>query len=228
MIRVRPLGPGDDRSVEELFDATLALGHPLPFRLSGGTAYRRLCLGWYLTHGRDDAAVVEHDGRVEGYVLVCGDERSHTRWVRRRAPRFGVVAVGASLVPRRGWQRSSRFHLDRLADARHLGRRGGSPMPVHAHLNLAPGLRTGTAALDAIAHVDARCERIGAPGWYGEVNARRGRRALPLARLGLHVVGSTPNHTLSRIAGEPVLRLTVVRPLAASQLPSRAVAAAQR
>lgn len=229
MIRLRALEPGDDVAVARVFDATVGLGQALPFRLAAAGSYRRLCLGWYLSEGRSEAAVVEHDGEVQGYVLVCTDTTAHSRWVRRQVPRYALAVVLACLVPRRGGWRSWRFHLDRLADARHLTIRTVEPMPVHAHLNLAPTLRSGTAALAAVDHVDRRCAAAGAPGWYGEVNARVGRRIASLVRLGLVVTAVTPNRTLSRVVGEPVVRLTVVRSLAADQpVPSRATAAAQR
>ena len=111
-------------------------------------------------------------------------------------------------------------------------------MPVHVHLNLDRSVRVGTAARSALVRADAVARRVGAAGWYGEVNAMAGRRSVPLGRLGLEVVGVAPNRTLSWARGEPVERLTVVRRLApgssgvaeraADQPPSRAVAAAQR
>jgi hypothetical protein len=59
--------------------------------------------------------------------------------------------------------------------------------------------------------VDERCRLAGLDTWYGEVNARGARRAAGLERVGGTVVGRHRNHTFSRLLGEPVVRLTMVR-----------------
>jgi hypothetical protein len=62
-------------------------------------------------------------------------------------------------------------------------------------------------------HVDQVCRDLGEPGWFGEMNARAGRRARVIERHVGEVVGRTPNRTLSWLAGSTVDRLTVVRRL---------------
>lgn len=65
--------------------------------------------------------------------------------------------------------------------------------------------------------IDARCAALGLPGWYGEINAPTGRRALALEVHGARVVHRAHNHTLSWLAQMPIERLTVARPLALAQ-----------
>lgn len=238
----RPLreGPGaveDDRAVAELFDRTFALGREMDVPLPGAAAYRRLCLGWYLGAGRSDAAVFEVGGSVLGYLLVCVDERAHGRWVRRAFPVAAARMAVAALRVGAAGSTGRRFLWHRLRDLRDVWHPGGSPMPVHVHLNLDRSVRVGRAALEALDRADAAARRVGAAGWYGEVNAPVGRRSAPLGRLGLEVVRVTPNRTLTWVRGEPVERLTVVRRLApgssgvaerVADQSARAVAAAQR
>jgi hypothetical protein len=47
--------------------------------------------------------------------------------------------------------------------------------------------------------------------WWGEINARAGRRVAALGRWGSEVVARQPNRTLTWLADAPVERLTVVR-----------------
>lgn len=201
----------DDRAVGELFERTFALGRPSGIVIPGAAAYRHLCLGWYLTHGRQDAAVYEVEGIVRGYVLVCADERAHGRWIRRAFPaaaaRMAVAAVRVGAAGATG----RRFLRLRLSDLRDVWHPGTSPMPVHVHLNLDRNVRAGTAALGALEHADAVTRRFRAVGWYGEVNTLSGRRAAPLGRLGLEVTEVVRNRTLSWVLDRPVDRLTVVR-----------------
>lgn len=239
----RPLRVGvgaadDDRAVGELFERTFALGRPSGISIPGAASYRHLCLGWYLGEGRAEAAVFEVGGSVLGYLLVCADERAHGRWVRRAFPLAAARMVAASVRAGAAGSTARRFLRHRLRDLRDVWHPGASPMPVHVHLNLDRSVRVGRAALTALDLADAAARRVGAAGWYGEVNAPVGRRAVPLGRLGLEVTGVTPNRTLTWVRGEPVERLTVVRrlepglevgarPLSA-QSSARAVAAAQR
>jgi hypothetical protein len=60
----------------------------------------------------------------------------------------------------------------------------------------------------------------GFPAWFGEMNARAGRRAAALSRWGAEIVGRQPNRTLTWLAGAPVERLTVLR-----RVPDRRAAA---
>jgi hypothetical protein len=60
--------------------------------------------------------------------------------------------------------------------------------------------------------VDEACRTAGRHAWYGEINARAGRRAAAIVRhWGADIVHRAPNHTLSRMLAEPVERLTVRR-----------------
>ncbi|MGH8910350.1 MAG: hypothetical protein ACRD0K_28610 [Egibacteraceae bacterium] len=212
-MRVRPAEPGDHGAIRRLFRATLAGGQPLPFAVPGLAGYEALCLDWYLGPGLSAAAVAEDMGTVVGYALVCLDERSHRRWARRRA----VVWAGRAVVSmaRRSTSPTARTFLWlRIADGLAAWSAGrASPMPAHAHLNIASGARRGVAAARLVGHIDDVCARHGATGWYGEINTRGGRRATALERLVGEVVHQAPNRTLSWLAGEPVQRLTLVRTL---------------
>ncbi len=92
-------------------------------------------------------------------------------------------------------------------------------------MNLDRSVRGTRAALMLVDHVDDVCRSLGAVGWYGEVNARVGRRATALERLVGPVVDRTPNRTASWLVGKPVERLTVVRPVAVVSPPSAAAEA---
>ena len=202
---VRHLGsPHDDEAVCRIFRATLALGRPLDRVPRGMRAYEQLCLGWYLDEGRRDARVLADDGSVIGYALVCTDEPGHDRWVRRRAPAVGLRAVAGAVV--------SGLWRKRLHDAAVLH---ALPRPAgaHAHMNLARGARSVSGALALCLEIDQICRNAGHAAWYGEVNARAGRRANALERVIGEVVHHSPNHTLTWMTGSPVERLTVVRRL---------------
>lgn len=213
MVTVRPLRPGDEAAVAEIFWATLRLGSRLDGVARIGR-YEDLCLGWYLGPGRDDVRLLVDGERPLGYVLVGARPAEYERWVRWRAAGFAVFAV-ASLGARRHTPATARFLRLRLADGWAL-RRSPRPLPVHAHLNLLPGARGGTGARLLASHVDDVCRRVGSSGWYGEVNAPAGRRAAALERLGGRVVHRAPNRTLTALLGHPVERLTVVRDLGTS------------
>lgn len=216
---VRPLRVGvdghlDDAAVRDIFLATLVLGRPLPHqRHPVLDRYADLCLGWYLGAGRPDAALVEDGDGPAGYALVCADGPAHRRWTTRRAIRFGAGAALAAARP--GCPAAVRsFVGHRARDAAVLVRGSAAPpAPVHAHLNLRPGVRATWAGRQLADHVDAVCRRVGALAWYGEINAPAGRRAAALERLGGEVVARAPNRTLSALLGAEVERLTVVRHL---------------
>lgn len=204
---LRPLERADAPAVRRLFRATLSLGEPLPFAFPGLAAYEALCLDWYLGPGRDDGAVLELDGAVVGYTLVCLDERAYRRWAVPAALTWAASALAQ--VPTGPAGRLVRL---RVADGVAAWRHGHGPVaPAHAHLQVARGVRFGLAALRLVHHVDARCRAAALPAWYGEVNALPGRRVTTLeARIG-PVVARMPNRTLSWLAGAPVERLTVLR-----------------
>jgi hypothetical protein len=83
----------------------------------------------------------------------------------------------------------------------------------HAHFNAtAPGWLPGRLLAD---HVDAVVAASGFEAWYGEMNARAGRRVAALRRWGAEIISRRPNATLTWLAGAPVERLTVLRRVAA-------------
>ncbi len=209
---IRPLAGDDDVAIERLFDDTVLLGSALTHLPAAFDRYRTLSLGWYLGPGRADAAVAEDaSGVILGYILVCTDERSAARYGRRGTASLGrQVALDA--VRGRLDADSRAFYRDRTRDAAALvATRRSPPAPVHAHLNVRRGARTFSVARALVDHVDARCRLAGHDAWYGELNERDGARAGALERLGAEIVAAVPNHTLSRLLGQPVRRLTLVR-----------------
>jgi hypothetical protein len=194
-----------------VFRATLALGRPVPFPLPGLARYEALCLDWYLGPGRDDAAVLDDDGEVVGYALVCTDGPGHARATRDAAVRFAAWA-SPRIVARRVPDPARTFWRLRLQDGWAAWRRsGGGQAAAHAHLNLVPGAKATHATLDLLAHIDDRVRAAELPAWRGEVNAVRGRRRSALERVVGPVVDVVPNRTYSWLAGRPVDRLTVER-----------------
>lgn len=209
---LRDLRPGaDDAIIRTLFIQTFCLGRPAQFELPA--AYIDLCLGWYLGPGAHEAAVVEHDGEVVGYALVCSDPNAHHRWVRR-----ATAAFASSLAPRCLRRDAKQLRAFARARLRDLGAVRAStvlpPMPVHAHLNIVSSQRSGSAAVLLRQHIDHRARLAGAQGWFAEVNAPVGRRLQALERVVGPVTDRRPNHTLTWMTGGAVERLTVVRHLA--------------
>jgi hypothetical protein len=200
------VGAQDDEAVRRIFRATLALGRPLDVVPLCMRAYERLCLGWYLEGGRPSARVLVDGTDVIGYALVCTDERNYEHWLRRRALAVGFRAVPAAVI--------SGFWRHRLRDAVVLHALP-KPAVVHAHLNLVREARSGSGALALCQEIDEICRESGHDAWYGEVNARLGRRASALERVVGEVVFRSPNHTLTWMTGSPIERLTVVRRLQA-------------
>lgn len=212
-VRVRPVGSAsDDAAVAALFDDTVLLGTPFDTMPAGFDAYRDVCLGWYLGPGRRNAALaVDGDGAPVGYALVCTDEAAANRWSARASGRL-VLAVASAAARRRLDPAGRRFYRSRVRDVGRLARaRTAPPAAAHAHVNVATGFRSGSATIALVAHVDDVCRRSGHRTWYGEMNERPGRRLRALERLGLEVVGTAPNRTLSAVLGEPVVRLTLLR-----------------
>jgi alpha-1,6-mannosyltransferase len=153
--------------------------------------------------------------RVLGYVLVCTDLVALRRWSVRVGAGWALATVGRLLSGRLRGQ-EARFHLLRLRDGWAAFRHAPpAPMPGYVHLNLAPAARAGIAGLLLARYADGRCRRAGLPGWFAEMNARRGTRAAALASGGIVTVHQQPNATLSWLAGRPVERLTIVRQLGA-------------
>ena len=209
MLTLRRLAPDDDAAVHRIFRATLGLGSPLPFEPVAFDLYSRLCLGWYLGPGRARARAVVAEDRVVGYVLVGADPRGQRRWTASRAGAYAAAVATASLTRPRH-DPGLTFGRLRVRDG-WVARNGPAPMPVHAHMNLDPSVRITEAGRLMREHVDDVCWLLGAPGWYGEVNAPVGRRARALERVVGPVVHRAPNLTYSWLLGRPVERLTVVR-----------------
>jgi hypothetical protein len=201
-------GSADDAAVRRLFRATLGFGSPVPFPLPGLARYERLALDWYLGPGRQDAAVLDRDGEVVGYLLVATDPEGHERALREEALRFTAWAA-PRVALRRLPEPARTFWRLRLVDGYRAWRREEpTSLPkAHVHLNLDPTAKATRRTLDLLHHADERAP----DGWFGEINALVGRRASALERVVGRVVDRQPNRTFSWLAGRPVERLTVVR-----------------
>jgi hypothetical protein len=214
MLHTRPLRPGDDIEIRRIFRETVALGRPLAgVSATQLAAYEELCLGWYLGDGCASAGVLHDRDSIAGYALVCTDPAAFDRWQRRQAVRF-LRRVLPRLVPFRRPPELRHFYRLRVRDGWDLWRAdaGKRELP-HAHFNALGGAwhggpRAGRLLAD---FVDRVVDGAGFDRWYGEINARAGRRTAAIARWGGDVVDRCPNRTLSWLAGEPVERLTVVR-----------------
>lgn len=212
MIEVRALRAEDRVPVGAIFAATQLLGEPLPFVLDGAERYTSFALDWYFAEGMADGAVaVDGSGVIVGYCLVCCAPERHRRWLTCRTVRLTAGVIGDVARGRVG-PRSRRYYRARLRDAARLGlSRHATAGAAHAHVNVLPGLRDGSVARRLRDHVDERCRHAGMKTWYGEVNARPGRRVAGLERVGGSVIDRHPNHTFSALLGEPIVRLTMVR-----------------
>jgi len=216
---VRPLAPEDDSKIVDIFAATLLLGKRPERPIAQFDRYARLCLGWYLGPGRNDAAVATIDDEVVGYALVCTDSAAQARWVGLRTPAL-MATVFCRLATATLDSASRRFYSSRARDAGALWRAGSAPpFPVHAHLNVLAGSRRGTVAMGLRDHIDRRTLVAGSPGWWAEVNAVEGSRERALERLGMRVIDRRPNQTFTQLIGRDVVRLTVLRELAATTSP---------
>ena len=215
-LRIRPLGAGDERELRHVFRATIALGHPVSEDAGVDAAlrpYERLCLEWYLGPGRAHASVLWDDDRVVGYALVCVDPKGFARWQQRAGARF-TAHVLPRVVLRRYPASIRRFYRLRFRDGWDLWRHGDDRVAglPHAHFNAtAPAGLPGRLLAD---HVDDVVAIAGFDSWYGEMNARPGRRVAALGRWGAEIISRRPNATLSWLAGAPVERLTVLRHVA--------------
>lgn len=209
-MNTRGLRPGDDRAVEGLFTATVALGRPLPFACPRFEDYVDLCLGWYLGPGRDDVVLLEELDRIVGYALVCVDGRSHREWVRRVAAGWTVHTVRGILAGRYP-REAERFYRLRLRDGWDGLIGPPPPCPAHLHLNVAETQRGASAGRLLIDAAEQRLRDGGQKQWYGEINVPVGRRAGALERLGARVLLRQPNRTLSWVADRPIERLRVTR-----------------
>ena len=208
-----PLRSTDEPELRRVFRATIALGHPVSLGADFDAAlrpYERLCLEWYLRAAREQACVLRDGDRVVGYALVCLDPEAFARWQQRAGARF-TAHVLPRLLARRYPASIRRFYRLRLRDGWDLWRHSEDRVAglPHAHMNATTmdGL-PGRLLAD---HVDAVVAAAGFESWYGEMNARAGRRVAALSRWGAEIVSRRPNGTLSWLTGSPVERLTVLR-----------------
>ncbi len=214
-LSLRPYQSGDYHGVAHLMRSTLLLGEPLHGR--GLDCYIEACLAPYLEMTIPDVAhavvLTNGSGDIVAYALVCTHPAAGETAVRRASLRL-ITKVA------RAWVRGDidptvkRFYRSRLRDLTGLirGSRDRKLLP-HAHLNVATGLRSGSAALMLRDFIDHTVSTAGSNCWMGEVNAITGQRASALTRLGFEVIERVPNHTLSRCIGKPVERLTLRRQL---------------
>lgn len=192
-----------------LLRATLLRGRPMPAAVGDLERYTSLCLDWYLTRGHIIVAVA--DGTVQGYLLACLDEQDHRRWARRQALRWAAaMAWEVALGRRRGAAR--RFVWLRVRDALH-GWRHAPPPPfdAHAHVNLAPSLRSARTGPQLARSMDELVAGTGLTGWYGELNVAEGRSLGVLERIGVTVAHRQPSRTFTWLEGTPIERITLVR-----------------
>ncbi len=215
-MRVTDYEPGDEAFVRDLFRATIALGRPLPFEAPAlELAYGSLCLDWFLDRSRPArVGILRGSGGMPcGYALVCLDPDGLAQWQRAAALRFA-----AALVPLFATARlrvpASRFVALRALDAVALARR--PPEEVRGlpcvHLNSQTSEAAGFPGRVLADWVDDVVRSVGFDRWWGEINARRGRRAGAITRRwGAEILACVPNRTLSVLCGEPVDRLTVGR-----------------
>jgi hypothetical protein len=216
-LRIRPLRTADEPELRRVFRSTIALGHPVAHDAGVDAAlrpYERLCLEWYLGPGREHASVLRDDDRVVGYALVCVDPDGFARWQQRAGARFAAHVV-PRLVLRRYPASIRRFYRLRLRDGWDLWRHSDDRVAglPHAHFNASTqGGLPGRLLAD---HVDEVVAAAGFDSWYGEMNARAGRRVAALGRWGAEIVARRPNATLTWLTGALVERLTVLRHVSA-------------
>jgi hypothetical protein len=212
-LRIRPLRAPDEPELRRVFRSTIAMGRPVSHDAAADAAlrpYERLSLEWYLGPGRAHASVLHDDDRVVGYALVCVEPDAFARWQRRAGARFAAQVV-PRLALRRYPASIRRFYRLRLRDGWDLWRHADDRVAglPHAHFNAtAPGALPGRLLAD---HVDEAVAAAGFDSWFGEMNARSGRRVAALGRWGAEIVSRRPNATLSWLTGAPVERLTVLR-----------------
>lgn len=206
---------GYENQIREVFRETFLLGKPLDIAIDNFDLYEEMSLGWYLSFGSIDSAVVLDSVTQElvGYVLVCTNSTSYDRWLRTRVWRvfrrnlFHLVTGRLSRVSRQFYGR--RF-LDALTVQRSRTNHGAFEC-AHVHMNLRESARTGAIALALVTHVDQMCHRARISGWTGEVNGLAGSRIRAIGRVVGEIVDVKVNRTASFFCGQEVNRITVLR-----------------
>ena len=204
---------GREHQVRELFWSTLTIGEPLKFELNCAKQYENLSLDWYLSHGSTDCAIAMIGDKPVGYCLVCTDHESFENLQKKLFVRLMFACVATFLSLRMN-PKSRRFYWYRLKDSFTIMRtRKDLPRDVtlHAHLNVHHSHHDGSVSLKLRGHADRVCNRHGAMGYFGEMNAVGGKRIVSLRRVGGAVVANSKNHTFSWLTGQEIQRLTLVR-----------------
>lgn len=207
--RLCPIGPGMWPEVVAIFWDTFALGSPIPFRLTTADVYERLALDWYRDHP-EPSRVAMVDGQIVGYVLVCLNHAAFEANQIRNGLSYLRHVLPLFTTPISRYER--KFILSRLIDGFEAWR-DEDPMAVgaHAHFNVAQGFRSGLLVKEYVEHIDAMCSEAGLTHWFGQMNARNGRRIRLLEEYGFTVMSARYNRTLSWMTRSEVQRITVIR-----------------
>lgn len=211
---IRPLEPGDGLEIRRLFRSTVRPRRPHALEYADLVGYERLCIDWYLTVGRADARVVEQDGEIVGYLLVCLDQPAYDAWARRRAVRWAGRAAFRLATGQLGGdaRRFAALHVGDLLATR--GQGIPRPFPAHAHLNVAASARDDSIGNRLVATVDELVELTGLCGWFGQIDVPASGSLGAFERDGVRIVHRRFNRTSSWTHGTPVHRVTVARSLA--------------
>ena len=222
-MKLRPLQPGDDAEIKNIFMETIVMGQPLHFKIRFQDDFAHVCLGWYLKYARDlGRCIVTDEGQVVGYVLICADEEKFNRWMYIQTIRLMVKSLAVAPF---GLLRGGTWGLywRRVADGAKLTRQElPTHFDMHAHVNMRSHARFGAGGLQSLRYVDEQAAILGFAGWYADINSKSGRRSASLERLGGQIIQRSCNRTLSWLAGESIERLRVVRRATPTELETAA------
>jgi hypothetical protein len=211
-MKLRPLQPGDDADIKNIFMETIVMGQPLHFKICFKDDFAHVSLGWYLKYARElGRCIVSDEGQVVGYVLICADEKKFNRWMYIQTIRLIVKSLAVAPI---GLLRGGTWGLfwRRVVDGAKLTRQElPDNFDMHAHVNMRSHARFGAGGLQSLRYVDERAAMLGFAGWYADINSKSGRRSASLERLGGQIIQRSHNRTLSWLAGESIERLRVVR-----------------
>ena len=222
-MKLRPLQPGDDADIKNIFMETIVMGQPLHFKIRFQDDFAHVSLGWYLENARDlGRCIVTDEGQVVGYVLICADEKKFNRWMYVQTIHLMVKSLAVAPI---GLLRGGTWGLywRRVADGAKLTRQElPEHFDMHAHVNMRSHARFGAGGLQSLRYVDEQAAILGFAGWYADINSKSGRRSASLERLGGQIIQRSYNRTLSWLAGESIERLRVVRRAAPIEIKSAA------